>query len=131
MQLQIPECFDSIEDALKAAVMALGGYKKVGPLMRGADFDSTEKAADWLRKCLSDDRRERLTPAQVQFILREARKIGYHSAFYYFAGDAGYKAEPIDAEQQIRTLQEQIADGVAALNRHMATLNRMQERSAQ
>jgi hypothetical protein len=31
MQLEIGECFENINDALHAAVNALGGYKKVGP----------------------------------------------------------------------------------------------------
>lgn len=124
MQLPIPECFDKVEDALKAAVMAMGGFKAVGRLMR-PDFDNS---AEWLRKCLSDDRRERLDPGQVMWILREARKQGFHSAFDYFAGDAGYKATPIDAQEQIKTLQESINTQLQALNANLARVATLQER---
>lgn len=123
-QLQIPECFDKVEDALKAAVMAMGGFKAVGRLMR-PDFDN---AAEWLRKCLSDDRRERLDPGQVMWILREARKQGFHSAFEYFASDAGYKATPVDAQEQIKTLQESIHNQLQALNANLARVATLQER---
>lgn len=125
MQIPIPECFDSVEDALKAAVMAMGGFKLVGRLIR-PDYDH---AADWLRKCLTVGERERLTPAQVLWILREARRAGFHAAFDYFAGDAGYKATPVDAEQQIKSLQENIAAGLAQLNAQMAKVAQLQQRA--
>lgn len=124
MQLPIPECYESAEDALRSAVQALGGNKKVGPRMR-PDF---AHADEWLRKCLSDDRRERLDPGQVQWILREARKVGFHAAFDYFASDAGYKATPVDAEEQIKGLQESIEAGLRQLNERMAQMARLQER---
>ncbi|WP_372826513.1 hypothetical protein [Polaromonas sp.] len=126
-QLPIPECFDKVEDALKAAVMAMGGFKAVGRLMR-PDFDN---AAEWLRKCLSDDRRERLDPSQVMWILREAKQQGFHAAMDFIAGDVGYKAAPVDAEAQIQSLQETIAAGLLQLNQQMARVAHLQERKAQ
>lgn len=126
MQLPIPECFDSPEDALKAAVMAMGGFKRVGPRLR-PDYDHAD---EWLRKCLSGDRRERLDPRQVQWILREAGRQGFHAAFDYFASDAGYKATPVSLEQQQATLQERIDAGLQLLNANMAQLQRLQQRLA-
>src|SRR5690349_8360215 len=127
MQIPIPECFDSPEDALRSAVLAMGGYKKVGPRMRPT-FDG---AAEWLRKCLSDDRRERLDPGQVLWILREAHVHGFHSAMDYFAGEACYKVTPINLEAQAKSLEERIDAGLQALNANMATLTRLKERLAQ
>jgi hypothetical protein len=124
MQLAIPECFDSVEDALKAAVMAMGGFKEVGRRMR-PDFNH---AAEWLRKCLSDDRRERLDPGQVMWLLREAKLQGFHSAFDYIAGDAGYRAAPIDAQAQLKTLQESIHTQMASLNAQMQRMNQLQQK---
>lgn len=126
MQLVIPECFDTVEDALKAAVMAMGGFKVVGKAMRPT-FDHS---AEWLRKCLSDDRRERLDPSQVLWILREAKAQGFHSAFDYVAADAGYRSSPIDAQEQIQTLQESIDEGLKTLNARMAQVARLQQRGA-
>lgn len=130
-QIPIPECFDSMEDALKAVVMALGGFKKVGVAMRGADFNGdAEKAADWLRKCLQGDRREQLHLAHVQWLLREAKRAGFHAAMDYFAGTVEYKAQPVDAEQQVRDLQERIAAGVEGLNKAMQQLASLQARAS-
>lgn len=127
MQLPIPECFDSPEDALKAAVMAMGGFKEVGRRMR-PDF---VHSGEWLRKCLSDDRRERLDPGQVLWILREAHRVGFHAAFDYIASDAGYKATPVNLEEQAKSLQESIASGIAGLQSSMNKLAALQAKLAQ
>lgn len=132
LQLAIPECYDSQEDALKAAVMALGGFKKVGGRMRAADFGGdAEKAADWLRKCLSGDRREQLHIAHVQWILREAGKVGFHGAMDYFSGTCGYKAEAVDQREQIQDLQAQIVTGMDTLQKAVAQLAALQGRAVQ
>lgn len=121
MQLDIPECYDSLNDALKAAVMALGGFKKVAARMR-PEYDHSE---DWLRHCLKGDRRERLTPEQALWIVREARLIGFHGAMQYFSFTAGYECRAIDAEKQKQTLQENIAAGLERLNAQMSHLQRL------
>lgn len=122
MQLDFPECYDSLNDALRAAVMALGGFKKVGARMR-PELDTSE---DWLRHCLKGDRRERLTPEQALWIVREARLVGFHGAMQFFAFAAGYECKPVDAAQQKQALQETIAAGLAQLNSQMAALQRLQ-----
>lgn len=124
MQLDFPECYDSLNDALKSAVMAMGGFKKVGARMR-PELDTSE---DWLRHCLKGDRRERLTPEQALWILREARLIGFHGAMQYLAFSAGYECRAIDAQKQKQTLQETIAAGLERLNAQMALLQRMTDR---
>lgn len=124
MQLDIAEFYESLNDALQATVTALGGYKKVGPAMR-PELPSPQ-AAQWLRDCLNADRREKLSLEQFLLLLRMARDAGFHSLMHFVAGDAGYKATPIDAEQQKRALQETIAAGVEQLNRQMAALARLQ-----
>jgi hypothetical protein len=132
MQIPIPECFDTFEDALKAAVMAMGGFKAVAGRMRPADFENKpEQGADWLRKCLSGDRRERLDPTQVLWILREARRVGFHSAMDYACGDTGYKATPVDNEEQIKDLSQAIASGMEQLQAAVQQLARLQTRGGE
>lgn len=123
MQLGFPECYDSLNDALKAAIMALGGFKTVAGRMR-PELDSSE---DWLRHCLKGDRRERLTPEQAHWIMREARAIGFHGAMQYWSMAAGYEARPVDADKQKQALQETIAAGLERLNAQMAQLKQLQE----
>lgn len=124
MELPSSDCFDKVEDALKSVVMALGGFKAVGRLIR-PDFDNS---AEWLRKCLSDDRRERLDPGQVMWLLREARKVGFHSAFEFIADQVGYKATPVDTKEQIKALQESINAQLLQVNQNMARVAMLQER---
>lgn len=124
MQLEIGEFHESINDALQAAVMALGGYKKVGQLLRPEL--SVDQASGWLRDCLNPGRREKLSPEQVMLILRSARAAGYHAAMQFIAFDTGYKATPVDPEDQEHQLQERFIDAVEGLSAIQAQLQRIQ-----
>jgi hypothetical protein len=124
MQLEIGEFHESINDALQAAVMALGGYKKVGPSLRPEL--PIDQAAGWLRDCLNPSRREKLAPEQVMLILRAARQAGYHAAMQYLAFDTGYKAAPVDPQDQEAQLQERFIDAVEGLSAIQAQLQRIQ-----
>jgi hypothetical protein len=124
MQLEIGECFESINDALQSAVNALGGYKKVGPMLRPEL--PIDQAAGWLRDCLNPARRERLAPEQVMLVLRKAREAGYHAAMQFVAFDTGYKATPVDPVSQVEELQERFCDSVQALSQMASKLERMQ-----
>jgi hypothetical protein len=124
MQLEIGECFESVNDAMQAAVTALGGYKKVGPILRPEL--PIDQAAGWLRDCLNPGRREKLAPEQVMLILRKARDAGYHAAMAFVAFDTGYKATPVDPENQIEQLQERFCDSVQTLSQMAVKLERMQ-----
>ena len=128
MQMVMGEFCEDINDALKAAVMALGGFKRFGPVMRPEL--PPDQAAGWLRDCLNRGRREKLDPEQVALILREARKVGFHGAMDFLAYDTGYKAEPVDHEAQVTSLEETIAQGVQLLNAQLAQLNRLKERKS-
>lgn len=124
MQLEIGECFESVNDALQSAVTALGGYKKVGPALRPEL--PIDQAAGWLRDCLNAARREKLAPEQVMLVLRMARAAGYHSAMNFVAFDTGYKAVPVDPESQEAELQSQFIDAVQGLTAIQAKLERIQ-----
>ena len=124
MQLEIGECFESINDALQAAATALGGYKKVGPALRPEL--PIDQAAGWLRDCLNPARREKLAPEQVMLILRKAREAGYHAAMNYVAFDTGYRAQPVDPVSQEAELQERFIAAVEHLQGIKATMERIQ-----
>lgn len=124
MQLEIGECFESINDALQAAVTALGGYKKVGPQLRPEL--PIDQAAGWLRDCLNPSRREKLAPEQVAFILRLSRAAGYHALMDFVAFDCGYKAQPVEAQSQEAELQERFIAAVGLLEGIQAQMQRIQ-----
>lgn len=124
MQLEIGECFESVNDALQSAVTALGGFKKVGPVLRPEL--PIDQAAGWLRDCLNPGRREKLAPEQLMLILRQARAAGYHAAMNFVAFDTGYKAAPVDPESQEAELQSRFIDAVEGLSAIQAQLQRIQ-----
>jgi hypothetical protein len=128
MQLDIGECFESINDALQGAVTALGGYKKVGPALRPEL--PIDQAAGWLRDCLNPSRREKLAPEQVMLVTRMARAAGYHSLMHFVAFDTGYKASPVDPESQESELQERFIAAVEHLQGIQATMQRVQRMKA-
>lgn len=128
MQLEMGEFFESINDALQATVTALGGFKKVGPMLRPEL--PIDQAAGWLRDCLNPGRREKLAPEQVMLILRQARGAGYHAAMNFMAFDAGYKAQPIDPQTQEDELRARFCDAVEGLTAIQAQMQRMQRMRA-
>jgi hypothetical protein len=127
MQLEIGECFENINDALQAIVKALGGYKRVGPMLRP---ELEEAAGNWLRDCLNPSRREKLSPEQVMLVLRKAREAGYHAGMSFIAFDVGYKATPVDPQTQEAELQERFIAAVEHLQGIQSNMQRIQRARA-
>ncbi len=87
---------ETIADALRETIACLGGMKVVAARMRPEL--SADHAARWLSDCLNADRRERLCPEQLLWLLREGRAANCHAAMNFLAMDAGYRAEPVEPE---------------------------------
>jgi hypothetical protein len=86
---------ESMNDALREVVQALGGNKTVGMKMRpekGADI-----AGRWVSDCLNASRDERFDPDQVLWLLRAGREIGCHAAANFLMRESGY-ADPLPIE---------------------------------
>lgn len=125
MQDTFIEFFEDINDALREAVRQLGGLKKVGAMLRPEL--PIAQAESWLRHCMIEDRREKLSPEQVLLILVEARKAGYHGAMAFINAHCGYeKPRPISLEEQEADLQSQILAGLEVQNKLLAQLQRVQ-----
>ena len=109
MQLELMH--ESFTDALGFIVQALGGPKKVGVAMR-PDLPA-DHAATWVRDCLNAHRRERFTPDQVLWLLREARRAGVHAGMAFIARDCGYADPvPLEPEDERAQLQRDFAESV-------------------
>lgn len=127
MQVAIGEFFEDVNEALRDAIKALGGNKKVGPVLWPEL--AMEAAANRLRDCLNPERREKLSPEQFMLILRLARQSGHHSVMQYLAFDAGYEApRPVLVEDQEAQLQRSFVDAVDKLTKIQEQLNRVQMR---
>lgn len=116
---------DSILEALREVVMTCGGLKFVGARMR-PDL-SPDHAGRWLSDCLSEDRRERLTPGQMLFLMREGRNANCHVAATFLLREAGYADPiPVSAEDEQSKLMREFVDAQKAMQQmvdRMARLN--------
>lgn len=72
---------DDVYEALKRAVDALGGAKRVGPRMR-PELDPFGARA-WLLNCLNPEHAQKFDPPQVFLILRWAAEIGFHESKHF------------------------------------------------
>lgn len=125
MQTEFTEFFESVNDALRELVRNLGGHKRVGPQLWPEL--ALEAAANRLRDCLNPDRRDKLSPEQVLFMLRLARNSGYHGAMEFLAYDAGYdRPRPVAAEDKVAALQNAFVDAVDKLESIQREMKRTQ-----
>ena len=106
--------YETIEDALNALVVTLGGPKKVGSMMRPEK--PADEAARWVRDCLNTDRREHFTPAQILWLLRQGRAAGFHGAMDFIAHESGY-TPPLP-----RSAAEEEPEMVSVIERSTQTL---------
>lgn len=123
MQAEMP-FYESPEDAVRAAVQALGGAKKVASLLwvdKGIDA-----ASRLLQDCLNPSRSEKLELSQIMFILSMAKEIGCHSPFAWLAGEVGYEAKPITKAAEVDRLTTVIEQTSQVLAQAMSTLERIQ-----
>lgn len=100
---------ENLNDALIDLVKICGGSKVVGLQMRPEL--SADDAGKWLRDCLNPDRREKLAPEQLVWLLRLGRERGHHDAMNFIGQDIGYD---VTAAQRV-TPQERL---LAALEHH-------------
>jgi len=120
---------ESIHDALRDCVRALGEPKVVGKAMRPEK--SHDEARTWLLNCLNPDRPEKFDPEQILWILREGRKAGCHAAMAYIARECGYaEPQPIEPEDERAALQRQYIEAVKTLANISTRIERVGLRAA-
>lgn len=88
---------ESVNDALREVVQALGGPKAVGAKMRPEK--GVDVAGRWVSDCLNQERSERFDPDQVLWLLRAGRAAGVHACANYLMREAGY-ADPVPVEPE-------------------------------
>ena len=123
MQGELP-FFESPEDALRAAVQALGGAKKVGAMLWP---DKTiDNAGRQLLDCLNASRAEKLELSQIMRVLAWAKEAGFHAPFAWVAGEIGYEARPITKAEEVDRLTLVVEQSSKTLAAAVAALERMQ-----
>jgi hypothetical protein len=115
---------ESVTDALREVVQALGGFKKVGAAMWPEK--SADAAGRHVADCLNPDRAERFNPDQVLWLLREGRRIGCHAAANFLMRESGYAdptpIEPGDERARLEREFIEAAKSVQAIGDRIARL---------
>lgn len=122
MQTDLP-FYEGPEDALRAAVQALGGAKKVGPMLwpdKGVDNSSR-----LLLDCINPGRAEKLELSQIMRVFGLAKESGCHGPFAWFAGEIGYDTKPITRAEEVDRLTTVIEQSSKTLAAAIATLERV------
>lgn len=112
---QLDLIHESVIDALRSAIAALGGVKKVACQLRPSW--EPDRAQKWLSNALDDGRPEKPEVQDVIWILREAKRVGFHDAMTYFAHECEYSATPIEPETELARLEREFISAVRTLNK--------------
>lgn len=105
---------DTLEDAVRAAVDAVGGPKRVASQLWPAK--SLADARRYLLHCLDESRAEKLSLGEVEMIGTWARACGCHVLMAYLAKTWGYSApQPVEPEDERAQLQRAYIQAVEQL----------------
>jgi len=109
--MQLPMFYETYDDAIRETVMGLGGMKVVGNMLWPAL--PVDDAGRKLSHCLNVEKREKLSPGELQLIRRHARKAGVHILAFYEARDAGYtEPTPTCPENELSELHRRYIQAV-------------------
>ena len=114
---------DTVEDALRDIVAALGGPKTVGHSLWPGK--SIAEAARYLNHCLDPERAEKLSLGELLWLLREGRQKEVHTAAAFIAQHCGYKWEVVNPEDQRAKLQREFVESVKQLGRIQKQIDRI------
>lgn len=106
---QIPLFVEDYNEAIRATVNALGGFKRIGSDMK-PDM-AVDAAGRWLSDCCNPDKREKLAPSELAYIRRRARIEGVHVLASFEMREAGYADPlPITPEDEAAALQREFVN---------------------
>lgn len=123
MQVEMP-FYECPEDALKAAVQALGGAKAVGSKLW--PDKSADTAGRLLSDCLNPFRSEKLELSQLMMIFRMAHEAGVHEAMLWICANSGYEARAVTRAEEVDRLTSVVEESSKTLSMALATLERLQ-----
>ena len=124
--MQAPLWHDTIHDALRALIDALGGPKRVA-----SDLWPARDVADgqrYLLKCLDVERPEKLGLEEFVWLMRAGRAGGCHVLAEYLGQACQYELRPVDpaaVEADLAARVQQTLSQTAELIRHWERLKGM------
>ena len=113
----------AIEDAIAEACNALGGRKAVAVLLWPSV--AVREAHNRLDAALNPERREKLSPAELMFIIGKAREAGCHSVMRFLCAEGGYQDPiPREPENEKARLQREFIQAQKAMSKLAAQMER-------
>jgi len=101
--------YEDVYEAMKAVVAYLGGAQKVGPKMWPKKSD--RQAWKDLLDCLNRNNDRKLDPEEIIMLFRMGRDAGFHSAWHWVNGEAGYhKPSPTSPTEEAESILTRAAD---------------------
>jgi hypothetical protein len=120
---QIPLFVEDYNEAIRATVQALGGFKRVGHELK-PDL-TVDAAGRWLADCCNPDKREKLAPTELAYIRRRARMAGVHVLAAFELRDAGYaEPQPIEPEDERAALMREFVQASRGFTGLLARMER-------
>lgn len=121
---QIPLFIEDLDEAVRATIQALGGFKKVGQMVK-PDM-SMDAASRWLMDCCNHDRPNKFALSELQLIAKLGRQVGCHAIATQICRDAGYSDPvPVEPEDEQAALRREYVEAVKA----MAVMTKRMERA--
>lgn len=115
---------ESITDAIREVIQALGGTKSVAVRMRPEM--PPDHAGRWLSDCLSAERREKLSPDQLLWLGREGRRVGCHALAAFMCRDLGYADPvPVSPEDEKARLEREFIEAAKSMQAMAERLTRL------
>ena len=128
--MQMSLMHESLNDALRETVQAIGGTKKVGCMLWPEM--TADHASSRLRDCLNPERREKLSPEQVEMLSRMGRQVGCHAIMAHLCRTTGYaEPVPVEPEDEIARMQREFVEATKSLGQIAARIESMQSNKLQ
>lgn len=116
--------YESISDAIRPVVHALGGSKKVGPLLWPSK--PAIQAAQRVTDCLNDGRPEKFSPDELLMLARWGKEAGCHTLIFHLCGEAGYtQPQPLSQADEKAELQRQFIESVNKMTKLASRIERL------
>lgn len=125
MTMQQPLWHDTLADAVRALVEALGGAKRVGSMLWPAK--PLEAAQRHLLKATSGGK-ERLSLDELDLLLEAGRAHGCHVVAHYVGQRLGYRLVPVEPEDERAALQRKYIAAVDELRSLTVRLGQVEMR---
>ena len=116
---------ERIEDAISAVIDHCGGRKSFACELYP---DKPQRDAhNLLEACLNPERRERLAPSQLMFVMKRGRESGCHDLAVYMMRESGYAdPQPVEPEDEVAKMQREFVEATRKLTNLAAKIEATQ-----